>query len=599
MSRAPRRSVPILTACLLAPLATAQAPAFPRPGAEDVLPASTYACLQFAGLEAAAGAAEALDAARLVRHLLEAVPDATMQRHVEPHMEQAAAHVRQALQHVGLSPAAVRAVLQRPMALGIGRLTLRGLGPSVALVIDEGNAARSVDEVVEAMLALLRGLDGRFVEDALDVPGAEGRRLRHPEGPQLLLARGGGMFVATNSEGQLREILATAAGRQPGLAAATVLGAQRERLGATPIASAFVHTEHVLSMLAPHLPYEAAEIGAAFGVQCLGGVYAACGADGGEAAETVDIALRGDAGGLLKAAFAGPADFGAAAMCSADTVAFATVRCNLPALMKAVDGVLDLLPAQPREQARRQMQRGLARGLGQAGMTPEQFEQLLQALGGSVSVAVTLDASILPQVLLFVPVRDRDVVAPWIERLAAEAVQATGQEWSTRTSGDAVIRSRDVQAGPFRLSPSFALTGDWLIVASEAKALLAALTQRGRDEGSLAGVEDFAAAARDCAGASGFVHLRLDRGVELRWRAFEQWVVPLLDALPPEVGVDGDVLPDREALAGSVGTLTTSLTVDEDGVRLRSRGALAQSALLLGAARLLDDVLTRAAGKVY
>lgn len=68
--------------------------------------------------------------------------------------EMAAQQVQQRLQHAGVRPADLRAMLARPMALAMGRLTIEGMGPSVALVIDQGNDGEAVQRVWVALVQM-------------------------------------------------------------------------------------------------------------------------------------------------------------------------------------------------------------------------------------------------------------------------------------------------------------------------------------------------------------------------------------------------------------------------------------------------------------
>lgn len=591
--------LPWLSSVLALALASGQGPTAAGRPLEDVLPASTYACLSFAGTATCGAAARELDVGKLIDGFLRQVPKATLETRLEPRLAEIAQEIRQGLAGAGISPAVLRAVLRRPMALGLGRLTLRGFGPSLALVIDEGDAKADLEQLVGTLLQVATAAGFHAGQRTLD--GRELRTLEHPQAPTVLFARDQGLFVVTNSEGYLREILATAAGKQPPLARQSALGVQRGRLPGSEVAGVFVNTQRVLAMFDDQLPYEAAEIGDALGMRSLAGVYAGCSHSGGVTSEVIDFALPGAATGLFKAAFAdGGADLGAAAMCSKDTLAFASLHCNLPAALAACHRLVDLLPAGAAHEIRREFEREVRRALRGGGVTADEVHQLLAALGGSLSIGVSMGTGLkLPDVVLFVPVRDAQVVAPWIERLAGMAAQKHGIEWKTRQAGEHEIHYCEIATGMAALAPSYVLADGYLLLSTQTKSLVAALKQKDNRDGSLAAAPDFVAAQQGHAGAAGFLHLRSFRAVEFGWRPFEQNVLALLDRHADEVGFGREAVPDQEEFAKALGTTTISLTVDADGARLRSQGPIGFGGLLAGAAWLGDELLGRAAGRIY
>ncbi|MGE3174782.1 MAG: hypothetical protein AB7O97_19285 [Planctomycetota bacterium] len=594
-----RRLVPslLLPLGLLAAVAPAQTG---RSGPQDVLPASSYAAAAFCGLERCTGSVDAHDAAAMVRQFLQRLPDETYQRHVGTWLTRISTQLRRGLERGGVSPTSVRALLQRPMALGVGRPTLRGMGPSLALVIDEGEAGADIDALFDLLAQVLRHEEPELREEPLQLEGAAVRMLRGGQLPTVMLAHGRGLAVLTNSEGYLREILSTAAGRQPGLAKSSALAASRDRLGAAPLVEVFVHTQPVVSMLDPLLPYEAAELGRALGVSSLDGIYAAMAPSGGGTVETLDLMLRGDPSGLLKAALSGGADLGAAAFCSDETLAFGSLHLDPLATVKAVDRLLAMLPEEARDEVQRDLGREMKGAFRQLGATPQEVQQLLAALGGSVSVAMTMGkgAVPIPEALLIVPVRDEAVVQRWIERVQQLAVAKGGVEWRSRDADGTTIHYCRLHEG-VPLSPSFVLTNGYLLASTTTGVLTDALKQRDDADTSLARCRDFAAAASQNTGAAAFLHLRPSRGVENNWRMLETFALPQLDRFAEQIGFGRDALPDQEAIVRAAGEITLSVTVDADGVRLRSRSNLGLGGMVVGGAVLLDELLQRAAGKIY
>jgi hypothetical protein len=584
---------------VLAPFAVAQSTAVQR-NLADVLPASTYACASFAGTDACAGAARNLDVAKLIAAFLHEVPAETVEEHITRELDRAADQVRTRLARIGLSPATLRAVLRRPMALGIGRLTLRGFGPSVALVIDETGARAELDQLATSLQQAATRFARGFHAGSRQVGGSTVQTIENDLGFAVLFAHEHGLFVITNSEGYLREIGAVAAGTQPSLARESVLGAQRKQLAGRELAGLFLNTQRVLSTFDAHLPYEAAEIGDALGVHTIAGYYYGCGVDGGTTSEVSDLAMTGPSTGLLKAAFSnGGVDLGAAALCSKDAVAFATLHLHLPAVLHALHQVIDLLPPALAARVQQGMHQEFAGGFHHLGVTPEQVHELLGALGGSVSFGLNIGPAFIPEPLVLVPVTDASVVQQWLDRLCEMSAQMHGLQWKTRKVGSTDVRYCEVAAG-IALSPSFALADGYLIASSQTKNVVAALRQKSDAGNSLAGAEDLQAAVKGSPGAAGFVHLRGFRLVQLGWRTFDSMVLSQLEGHERELGFGRDAIPDQEAFAQALGTTTWSVTVDDRGAHARAVGfPLGNAGLLAGTMFVFDDVLGRACSKIY
>ena len=158
------RSSRLAVACSFGLALSAQSrPSAPRP-VEDVLPPSTYAAACSAGLAAHVEAANGSSLAPLVRQLLEQLPSELRERFVEKELTRLADQVQADLQRDGWRPADLRALLARPMALAIGRLTIEGMGPSVALVVDEGDAGPALRRVRDLVLRQLPGRDRQVDE---------------------------------------------------------------------------------------------------------------------------------------------------------------------------------------------------------------------------------------------------------------------------------------------------------------------------------------------------------------------------------------------------------------------------------------------------
>ncbi|MBK8099696.1 MAG: hypothetical protein IPK26_21530 [Planctomycetes bacterium] len=582
----------------------AQAPPTMARALEDLLPASSYACFRFGGLEACAKAADSTAVAEIVRSLLERLPAELRQQHVEGHLEQVTNQVQKQLQRVGVGVADLRVVLGRPMVLAIGRPTIEGMGPSVALVADIGPAGEAARRLLAAFEAIAAQEGHGAVTFAdTDVDGVPMRAMNIHDGPTVVAGEVDGCLVITNSRRYLRDIAAVKAGKAPSLAKGSNLGAAAARLPVPALASLFLNTQPLMSILDPVLPYEATDLGRALGVSGLDSIYAGITGDAHGGADVLRIGLAGDEKGMLKALVSAPADLGFAARCSKNTVAFAVGNLDVLAVVDAFQRFAELLPAPARAELQRELPRDLARELRQLGTTPEAAQALLGSFGTQFGMAMSLEAGAMPkpELLFSLAVRNWQQVTPLLSRLEAMAAQQAGVEWKSRKAGERTIRFVDLplpQAN-LQLSPCYVQTEDSLLIASDVAALLRALGQHKKPDDALAAQPDFATVAKRCAGASGVFHLRLFRAAELGWRTVETMAYPQIDAHKDQIGIDSEALPDAETIARALGTITWAAHVDTDAVILQNHGTVAFGAILAGLGRAVDEVLARAGRRIF
>lgn len=592
-------NTPLLSSsfALCASVLIAQAPMPRCRTVEDVLPTSTYAVVQFGGVAACRAAADELPMASLVARLADAVPAEVRAQHVEAGLARAAEHVRRALTRAGVTSGDLHALLGRPMALAMGRASIEGMGPSVALVVDVGDAAAAIGRCANALAALVARDE---VPATVDLGGVTLRHLASTGGAPLFFGEIDGWFVATNSRGYARDLAGVVRGGQPSLAAtgrpAHVVPAGNE----APLASLFVNTAPFAAMFDAHLPYEAVDLADAAGIGRLDGVYAATSITPTGAEDVLHIGLRGSEKGAAKVLLAGPVDLGFAELCSANTVAFAAGSVDVLACADAVRRCVALLPAPVRGPLHEALLANLRGGLGVA---PKHAAAALQAFGAHVAIAVALEKGAVPkpELLLCLEVRERAAVADLLQRLEARTARQDGLAWKSRQVGTHEIRFCNVELpnGRLQLSPSYALLDGQLVCASDVAALVRALRQREDGAGSLAAQPDFQAMAGAVASQCGVLHLRLFRAAQLGWRTVETWAYPQLDAHADEIGFGSDVLPDADAVAAALGTATVSYRVAEDGIEVHNRGALALGQLVIAAGAVLDDVLRRGGAKIY
>lgn len=566
-----------------------------RPAVEDCLPTSTFLCIRSGGLGSCVNAAAALPAGEVVQRFLANLPPELRQERLDQHLDRIASHVREVSQRLGVAPADLRQVLRRPMAVGIGRPTIEGFGPSIALAIDCGENADSVARLFAAAEALAERNHALDSVKDVEIGGVPMQKLQVHEGPAIYCGDLRGFFLVSNSRGYVAEIVQVLNGQAPPLARDTDLGAQRARLGGAPLATVYANTERLCAMADPLLPYETAEWADALGLGALRGIFAGAAAGEHGGTEVVHVGMTGNPHGLLRAAVSKPLDLSMATTCSKNTVAFAAVRLDAPAVVAAFDRFLDLLPAGKGDEVRKELHRNLTREFRHSGTSPQEVMGLLHAFGDQATFALSLEKAAVPkpELLVRLAVRDADKVAVVLQRLEA-AVAREGLEWKDRDVDGHTVRFCNVDIeDKLKLSPCYVLTKDALLLGSDTACLVRALRMGDAGE-SFAAEPDFAEMARVADGAFGVLHLRLFRAAELGWRTVETLGFPQLDAHKEQLGFGSEALPDGETMAKALGTVTTAARVDESGLTITNQGSLGLGVYLAAFGALADDVLDRA-----
>jgi hypothetical protein len=568
---------------------------------ESILPASTYAVLRFGGLGACRTAANAMPAAAAVHDFLAKVPAEVRARHLEGLLDRAAEELQAGCEDMQLRPADLRAAFGRPMALAVGRVSIEGWGPSVALVIDTGEHRRVVNRLVQWGAQLVAQHAGVAESGEVEIGGSQFHSLLLQEGPSLFAGAVGKFYVVSNSRGLLRDLLGVQSGQQPGLTAATRLGTLQGELPVQALASLFVNTAPLMASVAPHLPYEASDWADALGLGACDAVYWASGAGEQGGADLLHLGVGGSERGLCKVLLSTPADLGGARALSPNTVAFGAASLDVDGLVAAFERFSALLPANAREEMTREMHRELGRELAHVGTSPAELRKLLAAFGSQVTVALALEKGAVPkpELLVRVAVRDADVVARLLQQIERATGEHAGLQWKSRDVDGRDVRFCSVQADgmPFQLSPCYSLAKDAVWIGSDAAALVRALRQDPAE--SLAEQPDFQQLVAQSRGASGVMHWRLFRAAEIGWRTVETMLYPQLDAHQDEIGFGSEALPDAETMARALGCSTSIWHVGKDGVTVQGRGIFASGSLLAAMGAVADEILARASGKVY
>ena len=365
--------------------AVAQAPLPPR-SVEDLLPESTYAVMRFGGLDACQQAARQWPLTEMVQTFLSDVPAEVREEHLERQLDRIANRLRRGLQRANVRPADVRSLVGQPMALAIGRLSIEGMGPSVALLIEEGDHGDALRRCAAAALLQLDRMGVGQQQSDCDIGGTSWQRVDIEDGPPIFFGSVAGNFVISNSRGYLRELTAVANRQQPALMSDDHLAGLQQRLPAPALASWMINTRSLMSVLAPHMPYEAGDYSEALGIGQLDVIYGATTATGNAGCDFLHIGIGGSESGLMKALVAKPVDLSFARICSPNTVLFGAGSFDPSTALDAADRFLELLPAGAGDELRRELRRGLR----DAGSSAMEVEGCLRAFGDQIAMAVSL-----------------------------------------------------------------------------------------------------------------------------------------------------------------------------------------------------------------
>lgn len=567
-----------------------------EPGADLFarLPASTYAAVQFAGLDACRRATAASPVRPLVEQVLHDLPDELRTRFFEQGLDRAADELREGLEQAGLRPGDVRDLLARPMVLALGRLTLEGKGPSVALLVDEGPARGARERCWDALTQ--RMLQKTSVGGAVSIDGVAVQHLRLPSGPPLFVGTVGGAFVVTNSRGYLQELAAVAAGADS-FADSPMLCRSRTQAPGEALLSLAVDTRWAASMLQPLLPYEAAAFAEALGLGAVDGFVATSSFGAAGSCDLLHLGVAGSPAGLTRALFAGPLDLSFLSACPASAVMVGAVHLDVDAFVAAAERLVALLP----EEVQAEIRDDFRRELRQAGIGADGLRRALASFGPQVAMALSLanDGLPKPELLMRLTLRDGGTVARLLQRLE-RATGENGLEWRTRTVDGIDVRYCQLPLGdsPLQLTPCYARVGDTLWLGSEVAVLVRALRPTEGHEG-LDQQDDAPALLAQAGDANGVLHVRTGHLAAMLWPLLETWVIPQLDAQRDELGFGSEVLPDEELVQAALGTSTTVLRVDAHGFTVEQHGPTRFGQQMAALGFVVDELLARAAAKIF
>jgi hypothetical protein len=544
-------------------------------GLERAFPSDTLVQVQFAGLQACAAASQQLGVLRLGTKVYDRLDSELKDQQVAPHLAEAVAHLHGALRRTGLDPATVRALLGGRLALGLGpRATIAGPMPmpSIALAFELGNRETEINAAIKTLEAL----------------AARGH-------VKLASAQQAGVLLVSNSPGYLEECQQALRGK-PGFGNCRALQQGRARLG-DELLSLTLNSSPLYATPSTFVPYELAELAAAVGVAAPHGVYAGWGTSGPSATQVLHIGLDTEAASALRQLGGAPVTAAAASWCPADTLAFAAVRADLPAVGQAGDRIWNMLPQQLRREMAREWEREVGRELDRelrgSGFDRRAITELVAAIGPEVAAAVSLNALHIPELTVFAQMRAPDKVRAALGQVVEQA-KAEGAPIREVEYQGVAITTAVVPAGDMKLSPSIALCGDMLVFSSELRALKAALAQRDKQAGSLVADESFQQTLKQNPGSAVLV-LRSDCAVDRLW-ALAQAGIGVLIGSGMAPGLTAEMVPTAEELKQDLDDVVVTLGFTGEGITARGQLPIGPAAALAGAGAWLDWALQQKGG---
>lgn len=561
----PTRPLPALTLLTLCGTALAQR------DLASMLPATSWAYAECAGMATGAQTFASAKVVGVLKQVLGAEGWKALEDMVEQRGGRDLQEARGAFQRLGLDNDQVRLLLSGPMALGVGRPTMMGQNPipSFALVAALGasDQAKATVAAVERFLCE-RALPIRLAKTTQNIAGVEFAALELPMGQgNLLHALHDGLWYVSNSAGYLGECLNTARNQAPSLAKNASLNRGRGQLPGTRMGGVFLNVQQFGHVVEPFLPYELSRIGAALGVTAAPDLFLGFAHDGKSAHDVLELTLPGPTDGLLKALFRAPATARAARFVKPSTALFASLSLDTETAGTALHRLLEALPAQVAQQAKRGMQRG---------REVEMARAVAQSFGPELSIALDTPTVTPPFVTFtaFVQVRDQ----AGAERLIDSLLQHSnlGDRLRKEDAENGKIWSAEFDMQGLRMTPAVALRDGWLVVSNFKNTVKRTLRVGDLNEESLAADARFQAAAKSADGAAFFMTGRMVPLLNSFWGLASLGIKNGVNML----GVEPESVPDAEAMADVLDDIVVTGRVTEQGFALRATQPLGIGTLL-------------------
>lgn len=557
--------LPLLAVVAWAPAATAQTEtATPARSIAEIVPADAWAFVEFAGLAACRQAAERTGLFALGRDLWARGLAERLQRRAGISVAELAGGLQAGLRRAGFDPGAVRALLQGPAVLAIGRPTMKRnqMAPSVLAAFDVRGREAAARSVLESAQAGVQRLGLRRVPAArvvLGVPVTAWIGGRGAVG-EMFHAVFDGRLLLSNSFGFLEDSVRTWRGERPSVAADRGLGQAFQHVRGRPLANVWVSLRPFTTALAPFLPYESRAVGEALGVLDAQGVLLSWATEGPASRDVFHLGVKGPAEGLIRQAFGLPASARAAKACPPDTLIYFTWALDPRGSLDALARAYRALPV--REEISRELRR-------ETGADVEQFlrrtRRLLEGVGKEITLAMPmpLASGIQPSFLAVLDVTDAEAVRRTLDSLPglSDWKRARFREHTIRYAQE---RVRVGRGGGGFWRPAYAVTDEFLVAGTDVPTVKAALRRLEGGGRSLADEAEFREARRRVPEASALGVVRLRALVREVWDTVRLGLAVAVQQEDPEF--DPETLPDAEELESRVTDLVAGTFADDQGL---------------------------------
>lgn len=593
----------LLASLALAPTLPAQDHASTGPSIGALFPSDSFAVVEFAGLARCRAAAEESKIVDLVQRTWKRGAF-DLDRLSGGEFGQTLAMMRRALAEVGLSAHEIHAVLDGPMAMGVGRPSVHSLmTPSVLVAIDTRGREAKIDALMQKLESMLPHLleeakDLDPVWSSLRIGEAKVRRLELTGvGFRIQYATKDGFLLIGTGHGYLENALEVMDGKAPGMRRHETHAKGNATLGAAPLLAVTINTEPLMRAIEPFAPYDSEKLLDALGLGTMRGIYfgAAMTKDGSHDAFRLDI--EGSPRGLAKALFSKPGTGLGASFCGQDTVAYLNASIDPEAMNESLHALFDMLPAEVQHEIRRELQNEIVweldKELDDFGLSHREIRAITRMLTGEVSVAVQIERQ-QPQGLVFAKFKDGEKAKREITAMLGKLF--TGDRMPKlryRKARDFWFAS--VRGGPIPMTPSIAFRGDTMILSPYRQALEEALKRYDEQGASLAQLQEYKDATQSMRPAALFTAIRYGKMIEPFWPLLRGQLDAQISHFTDSTA---DILPTTEEIRDAMGSMYGAMHADESGIHSSSKDPLGLATMVAACGCGLDWLLRQASGKI-
>ncbi len=535
----------------------------------ELFPASTYAVIESAGVDAHTAAADADALGEIVKDVVTALIES------EGFIEEIERDIMREMRP--FTPQPLHTILRQPGALALGRFIFfdREFIPSFVYAID---VKENGDAVRAALTELEQTVFGRrremFKRETVQFHDHSMRQITTNRGPEeILVLDVGDAILLSNARPFLAECVARRSGEVPSYSGYTK--------GIDPnwpmrrLLSVHADLERFYGAIEAIMPWEVATIIDELGVESLTDLRAAISPAGEEGFRAVArLGMTTEAKGLLRRVLPGGVDLTLADYADDDTVLFAAGSFDSKELQEGLAKIVANLPSFMTRDLDYFL-RDLDRGLEPIGMTRDDLVALMHSLGNKYSMAVSVQPGPIPipQMIFMGNVRDGAA----LDALLTKVQKASGIEWKTDPQG---IHYASVKAGQVRVNPCFIRDGETLMIGSQVQALRKAMKRKESGSGALAQREDFTAQVAKVKKPNLTAMSWIDASTLIE--LFYGMSLPMIRSeVSNEFPDVADAFPDADELAEAAGHLLHTLHFDDAGMHYESLGHATNEALLV------------------